>query len=271
MGVQLISIAYLSALGGLLWWAQAPILVGWQPKVVLTGSMLPVIRPGDVALIGPGDAHHEGLPPNRIALVRDPSRESGSYLHRVVRYEADGRMVTKGDANPTEDHPSVPPGRVLGQLRLLVPAVGRPMVWLHDRRYPLLAGSLALTWAAITAALALRGQGPRHGDPAEEDDAQLAGSLPGVLAGAADDRVTARPVAGAVDVVAGLRMAVLHAPESLPVREPVPSDALPDAPALAAVEALVLDLDAFEAAFGSGFGAGDGEDLTGFDGRGFDH
>ena len=55
MAVQLISIAYLSALGGLLWWAQAPILVGWQPKVVLTGSMLPVIHPGDVALIGPGE------------------------------------------------------------------------------------------------------------------------------------------------------------------------------------------------------------------------
>lgn len=172
--LQLASVAYISALGGLLWWSNAPMLVGWQPKVVLTGSMMPVIRPGDVALIGPGDAHGKGLPPNRIVLIEDATRDSGTYLHRVVRYEADGRLVTKGDANPTEDHPAVDPDRVLGQMRLLVPVVGRPVVWLHAKRYPLLAGSLALTWAAIAAALAVRGNGSddsgEGGDRGEGDD-----------------------------------------------------------------------------------------------------
>jgi signal peptidase I len=164
--LRLASIAYLSALGGLLWWAQAPMLVGWQPKVVLTGSMLPAIRPGDVVLIGPGDARGEALPPNRIVLVEDPSRESGTYLHRVVRYQDGGLMVTKGDANSTEDYPAVEPDRVLGQLRLLVPAIGRPVVWLHDHRYPMLAGTLLGTWAAIATALAMRGAGDgREGGP----------------------------------------------------------------------------------------------------------
>ncbi|WP_143448199.1 S26 family signal peptidase, partial [Kineosporia sp. A_224] len=114
--LQLASIAYLASVGGLLWWSHAPMLVGWQPKVVLTGSMLPVIRPGDVALVGPGDAHGEALPPGRIVLVTDPGRESGTYLHRVVRYEKNGFLVTKGDANPTEDHPAVDPDRVRGQV-----------------------------------------------------------------------------------------------------------------------------------------------------------
>jgi signal peptidase I len=159
--LQLASVAYLAAVGGLLWWSHAPMLVGWQPKVVLTGSMLPVIRPGDVALIGPAEG---ALPAGRVVLVDDASRESGTYLHRVVRYEDDGRLVTKGDANATEDHPAVDPARVQGQLRLLVPVVGRPVVWLHDHRYLLLGGSLAVTWAAMAFALALRGQ--RDDEPA---------------------------------------------------------------------------------------------------------
>ncbi|WP_143448200.1 hypothetical protein [Kineosporia sp. A_224] len=41
-------------------------------------------------------------------------------------------------------------------------------------------------------------------------------------------------------------------------------------PLSAEAERLVLDLDAFEAAFGSAFGADDDEDISGFDGRGFD-
>ena len=42
--LQLASIAYLASVGGLLWWSHAPMLVGWQPKVVLTGSMLKYAR-----------------------------------------------------------------------------------------------------------------------------------------------------------------------------------------------------------------------------------
>jgi signal peptidase len=240
-GLQLASVAYLAALGGLLWWSHAPMLVGWQPKVVLTGSMLPVIRPGDVALIGPADARGGGLPAGRIVLVRDAARESGSYLHRVVRYEDDGTLVTKGDANQSEDHPTVDPARVRGQLRLLVPAVGRPVIWVHDHRWPMLGGSLAATWAAMVFALSLRREpdDDRAGDPAAD------------LADLAD--VPARPD-----------------PTRPAAPEPVSVVAVPPAgPQVSEVDRLVLDLDAFEAAFGPGFGAADGDDVSDYDGRGF--
>src|SRR4051812_49881980 len=91
--------------------------------------MMPTVRPGDVALIGPAIVGKATLPPGRVVLVRDPGRSSGYYLHRVVRYDEAGKIVTRGDANPSEDWPAVDAPRVAGQLRLVVPAVGPPPPW----------------------------------------------------------------------------------------------------------------------------------------------
>ncbi len=160
LGVRLVSLVYVSSIGGLLFWSHAPVLVGWQPRVVLTGSMSPVIRPGDVALVNvvrPG----EDLPLGRILLVRDPSRPSGFYLHRLVRYDDAGLMVTKGDANPTVDVPAIGRDRVAGQVRLLVPVVGAPLVWLRDGRRAEVGIVAVASWAAVALAIGLRTDGER--------------------------------------------------------------------------------------------------------------
>ena len=117
--------------------------------------MMPTIRPGDVALIGPATVGKAALPPGHIVLVRDPGRSSGFYLHRVVRYDDAGRIVTRGDANPSEDWPAVDAPRVAGQLRLVVPAVGLPLLWWQDRDWPALAVGGGLTWIALVLALGL--------------------------------------------------------------------------------------------------------------------
>jgi signal peptidase len=153
--LRLVALGYLSAAGSLLFWSHAPQVVGWQPRVVLSGSMLPSVRPGDVALIGPAPVGKATLPPGRVVLVRDPGRSSGFYLHRVVRYDDQGRIVTRGDANITEDWPAVEAPRVAGQLRLVVPAVGLPLLWWRDREWPALALAAVLTWAALVLALGL--------------------------------------------------------------------------------------------------------------------
>ena len=70
-------------------------------------------------------AEPRALVPGQVVLVDDPALPSGSYLHRVLRRDPDGRLVTKGDANRDEDHPSVPPDRVIGQMRAVVPSAGR--------------------------------------------------------------------------------------------------------------------------------------------------
>ena len=158
---RLAAVAYLSGLGGLLWWAQAPMILGWQPRVVLTGSMQPSVRPGDIAVVGPVRADGQKLPPGRVLLVRAPQLSSGYYLHRLVRYQ-DDNLVTQGDANRQEDHESVAPERVAGQLRLVVPEVGLPVVWLHDREIVKMAGAAGGTWLAMTLVLARRRPGRRH-------------------------------------------------------------------------------------------------------------
>lgn len=163
LALRLAALAYLSASGSLLFWSHAPQLVGWQPRVVLSGSMLPSVRPGDVALIGPTTAAAADLPPGRVVLVRDPGRSSGFYLHRVVRHDAQGRLVTRGDANASEDWPAVEAPRVAGQLRLVVPRVGLPMLWWRERAWTPLAVTAAGTWTALVLALGLLRPRPAGG------------------------------------------------------------------------------------------------------------
>jgi signal peptidase I len=153
--LRLVALGYLSAAGALLFWSHAPQVVGWQPRVVLTGSMLPSVRPGDVALVGPAVVGKATLPPGRVVLVRDPGRSSGFYLHRVVRYDDQGRLVTRGDANASEDWPAVEPSRVAGQMRLVVPAVGLPLLWWRDGNWVALGLGGGATWAALVLALGL--------------------------------------------------------------------------------------------------------------------
>jgi signal peptidase len=160
LSLRLAGLMYLSAAGGLLFWSHAPVVLGWQPRVVLSGSMGPVIRVGDVVLLAPVPAG-DPLPAGRVVLVTDPTRSSGTYLHRVVRRTPDGSLVTRGDANASEDRPAVERSRVQGQLRLLVPRVGLPVIWWREGRYAELAAAALGTWAAALGALGLRASARR--------------------------------------------------------------------------------------------------------------
>lgn len=107
-----------------------PSLVGGpRPVVVETGSMSPSVRPGDVVLTRPDAASAE------VGSIITFHADDGDGLvtHRVVDLD-DGRFVTRGDANPTNDSSTVAPVRVEGVAVLVVPFIGRPAVWwtTHD-------------------------------------------------------------------------------------------------------------------------------------------
>lgn len=161
---------WLALLAGLMWWANAPIAVGWQPRVVLTGSMEPSVRPGDVILARRVDDPAR-LPLERLVVVRDDERDGGSYVHRFVRRDDQGRIVTKGDANRDEDRPAVADDRVIGEVRLVVPAIGLPVIWLRHN-LAALVGSALITWAALTYVLHVM-RSPRAGsqDDTRQDEA----------------------------------------------------------------------------------------------------
>ncbi|MEU4623765.1 signal peptidase I [Actinoplanes sp. NPDC023801] len=108
-------------------WSLAPVPFGWTSVVVTSGSMEPRIRTGDVAIASPADG--DDMQPGQPVLTDNPVRPGTLLLHRVVRRNPDRSLVTKGDANRTEDSTPVPPAAVVGRPRLLVRYIGLPMYW----------------------------------------------------------------------------------------------------------------------------------------------
>jgi signal peptidase I len=153
--LRLVAVAYLSVAASLLFWSHVPMILGWQSRVVISGSMLPTIRAGDVALVGAATPGLSTLPPGRIVLVRDPTRSTGYYLHRLRRYDISGKVVTRGDANRVDDYPAVDRGQIVGQLRLVVPLVGLPMLWWQQHEWVRLAALAGLSWSSLVLALGL--------------------------------------------------------------------------------------------------------------------
>lgn len=108
-------------------WAFAPLMAGWSPIVVTSGSMSPTIRPGDVVVVAPPSADPRG-----VVVFEDINGDL--VTHRVDAVLDDGRLRTKGDANAVPDSDLLTRDRVVGEGRLLVPLTGLPTVWLRQGR-----------------------------------------------------------------------------------------------------------------------------------------
>lgn len=85
------------------------------PVVVAGGSMRPALAPGDLAIV----ARHSAVKPGDVALITPEGH--GPVLHRVVAVAADGRIQTRGDANPTPDARPSSPSEVEGPVVSVVP------------------------------------------------------------------------------------------------------------------------------------------------------
>ncbi|MHA3703818.1 LamG-like jellyroll fold domain-containing protein [Jatrophihabitans sp. YIM 134969] len=140
----------LGVLVSLLVWAVAPAAAGLHPTVVMTGSMLPRLVPGDVVF-------SRSVPSNQLTLGQtllydDPDQPGHLRMHRWVDVAADGRLVTKGDANPERDSTPVERSAVRGVASLRVPFVARPVIWAHEgRTAPLVLTALALLALLVAA------------------------------------------------------------------------------------------------------------------------
>ena len=122
--VRLVARALLACLSMLVLWSVVPLALGWRPSVVMTGSMAPSIKPGDVVVVrhvpdGDVRVHH-------VVLVPDPDHRGRLRLHRVEEIRPGGRLVLHGDANRDADSSLVRLRDVLGIGVLRVPLVGSP-------------------------------------------------------------------------------------------------------------------------------------------------
>lgn len=152
----------LVTLGGLLIWSTIPVVLGWQPTVVMSGSMEPRVLIGDVVVTR--DVPTEQLRPGHVLLVDDPDRSGLLRLHRLDDHTERGDLVLRGDANAEVDSTPVSPDAVHGIGVLRVPWIGHPLVWISNQEWL----KLLVTVAALVGLLVLARITPD--DPADDPD-----------------------------------------------------------------------------------------------------
>jgi signal peptidase I len=159
--LRVVVAAVLVAVAGLVLLALAPRLVGFQGHVVVSGSMEPRLSPGDVVLTRP--VLPQDLQPGQVLLFPDPEGADRLVLHRLVSFDERGDLVTRGDANQSNDSTHVPASTVIGEAQLRVPYVGLPAYWRSTGDWGSLAGLTALLAAATVSTF--RGSRGRAGGP----------------------------------------------------------------------------------------------------------
>jgi len=101
-------------------------LAGWQTLTVLTGSMRPLITPGQAIVVSPMAASE--IAPGQVITFRRPNASGGTVTHRVQRVQRlqDGRLsvTTQGDANPAGETWQIAGNGQVGLHRASLPAAG---------------------------------------------------------------------------------------------------------------------------------------------------
>jgi len=112
---------------------EVPGVNGYMPMIVLTDSMYPDIKSGDLIISKSADA--ESVKVNDVISFFDPDGNGTSVVtHRVIEItEQDGELAfkTKGDANNTEDKSLVPASKLIGVYHTRIPALGHVAMFMQ--------------------------------------------------------------------------------------------------------------------------------------------
>ena len=100
----------------------------YKPKVIMTGSMEPLIMPGDVVIV------HKNEEQVKLGDIIMFPHDQMKITHRVVAINEDGgkrTFTTKGDANQDPDMEPVLEPNVQGKVILVLPYIGKFTQLLH--------------------------------------------------------------------------------------------------------------------------------------------
>jgi signal peptidase len=107
------------------------------PSVIATGSMEPLIYPGDIILIDKVQNESDILN-LKIGDVIQFKRDDIVITHRIleIQKDKDGNISfhTKGDNNTGDDTREVLPQDIKGTLLKVVPKLGYPTLWIKERQ-----------------------------------------------------------------------------------------------------------------------------------------
>ena len=134
---------------------------GYRSMTVMSGSMEPAIRTGDVVVnrpIAPLEARV-----GDVVTFREPGAGSRFITHRVRRITARGgrvTFITKGDANTGTERWTMPAGGELGRVQFHLPRLGYALFWTRGRHAILILITIpALLLGAMTLARIWRSPG----------------------------------------------------------------------------------------------------------------
>lgn len=107
------------------------------PSVVLTGSMEPMIFPGDAVLIKKLSEEKEVYRLKEGDVINF-KRENITITHRIIEVRIDGAgnisFQTKGDNNKSADLEIVKPNDIKGTIVRVVPQIGKPVLFIKSTK-----------------------------------------------------------------------------------------------------------------------------------------
>ena len=97
---------------------------GMVLMVVLSGSMTPLMLPGDAIIVAPADPEEIGV--GDVVVFQYPGQDERMVItHRIIGVDMDtGLYSTKGDANTVPDYFSVSKDDIIGRPVFLIPFIG---------------------------------------------------------------------------------------------------------------------------------------------------
>lgn len=95
-----------------------PILFGIKPYIVWSGSMEPVIKTGSIAYINERDISNIN-----VGDIVTYNLNENKVTHRIVEI-TDNNIITKGDANETNDFSPISKDQIQGKYIFSIPFVG---------------------------------------------------------------------------------------------------------------------------------------------------
>lgn len=140
--ITVVARVILFVVAGCMFWSALPTLWGWTTTTVMSDSMAPAVRAGDIVVAMP--VADPTTLPGRVLLFDDPDHPGLLRLHRLVAPTADGLLITRGDANATADSSPIDPRDVRGVAVMRTPALGMPYVWAREGRWELILAAAAV-------------------------------------------------------------------------------------------------------------------------------
>jgi signal peptidase len=147
----------------------------YKVYIVHTGSMSPTIPSRSAVIV------REGV--YRVGQVMSFESANGVVTHRLIKRNADGTLVTKGDGNRTADPGTVSPSKVIGGVVMAPRMLG---YWLEYLKNPAGLASLFLTivclWLIYSTTTGYAGRQQRA--EARKVETHSAGRVPAAAAAA---------------------------------------------------------------------------------------